>query len=679
MKFTKPILVNIILRLSLVILVATFISIYYAYITNKKWSEKNLIDYAVARQHLDDILFQTVKENHTLLINKFKEQYTQQKKYTNNLKLNKDGSYRTLDKDFDENNHAGIFFSNLNKLQNEDIKILSIAKDISEQYGKAYINQFPNTYFSFPTNALVLFAPGFSTGWIFKTAANYDFKNDSWFTVANPENNPEKTTRWTKPYFDHEAKKWMVTASTPIWIETKYIGAVHHDVYIDKIIERTIQEKLPDSTNYIISKDGFIIANEKYQKIIEDSKENINAGSIEDENLNSQFKYIKNHPEENHQIFETTDSINTFSELKNDDWYFVSTIPKSKLIKQAIKSSWIILALSLSSLFFEILLLIFIFHFKLEKPLKNMLAAIKNNNEGKFNLIKIDETNHDDELADITITFNQLITTLHQKDQFLENYNEHLSEEMSRARQELTQSHEIMIQQSRLTALGELAGGIAHEVNTPLAVIKLYSSLIKKEANDLIPDTDKIAQYAEKTDLTIDKIAKIIRGLKFFAQDDSTQPSEIFTADKILEATLELCSEKIKNHSISLTAVEIDNFFPLNIKKMQAVQILLNYLTLLIKIFDQVKIEDKSISISMKILNSQLLIEVTDNCTDCPVNIKELISNKTVENNYSKNYYGYDLNISNIIAQKNNWNLDYTTYENINIFNLTIKINLEDS
>jgi hypothetical protein len=75
------------------------------------------------------------------------------------------------------------------------------------------------------------------------------------------------------------------------------------------------------------------------------------------------------------------------------------------------------------------------------------------------------------------------------------------------------------IQSNKMVALGEMAGGIAHEINTPLMSIKLLVSHIKNMLQKTPVLPDKIEKATSNIDSITDKIANIINGLRSFARD----------------------------------------------------------------------------------------------------------------------------------------------------------------
>ncbi len=108
-------------------------------------------------------------------------------------------------------------------------------------------------------------------------------------------------------------------------------------------------------------------------------------------------------------------------------------------------------------------------------------------------------------------------------------------------------------QSSKLSALGEMAGGVAHEINNPLGIIKGYLDLLKRHASRKSLNEELMLKYILKMDLTVDRISKIVKGMRRFSRDSSEDKKENFSLNKIIEDTLDICHERITNNGIALT------------------------------------------------------------------------------------------------------------------------------
>ena len=121
------------------------------------------------------------------------------------------------------------------------------------------------------------------------------------------------------------------------------------------------------------------------------------------------------------------------------------------------------------------------------------------------------------------------------------------------AKETVLKQQESVFKNSRLAELGQLAGGIAHEVNTPLTVIQGSGRRIRRALeNQDKPDLEKIEDSLHKIDITSDRIHKIIVGLKTFSRDGSQDPFEKVSLPKLCEEVSLVSEERLRKENIKL-------------------------------------------------------------------------------------------------------------------------------
>lgn len=181
-----------------------------------------------------------------------------------------------------------------------------------------------------------------------------------------------------------------------------------------------------------------------------------------------------------------------------------------------------------------------------------------------------------------------------------------------------------LIQSAKMAALGEMASGVAHEINNPLAIIvgKVHSierilKLNNYQSTDLENGLQKIKQTAER-------IGKIVSGLRTFSRSgehDPFSPEELRT---IVEDSISLCSERFRNHGIILSIGEVPDI-KINCRMTQISQVFLNLLS---NAFDAVQTENtKEVSVIFKLdqQSSFVNIEIVDSGPGIPENIAKNI------------------------------------------------------
>ncbi len=157
-----------------------------------------------------------------------------------------------------------------------------------------------------------------------------------------------------------------------------------------------------------------------------------------------------------------------------------------------------------------------------------------------------------------------------------------------------------MMNSARMAALGEMAGGVAHEINTPLNILVLLTERIK-EASKKHPSGQEISPLVDKCLDTVDRIANIIKSLLAFSLEDKKQENSLFDANNLVQDTVILCSEKMKAHGIDLQVKLHKAPLMLNGHRGQLSQVLMHLLS---NAFDALKGQSGTKRITVKVQES---------------------------------------------------------------------------
>jgi PAS domain S-box-containing protein len=131
---------------------------------------------------------------------------------------------------------------------------------------------------------------------------------------------------------------------------------------------------------------------------------------------------------------------------------------------------------------------------------------------------------------------------------------------------------------AKFAALGEMAGGIAHEINTPLAIIQALSDELLDLAETGELGLEAVTRANERISGTITRMSQIISGLRAFARDEAKDAPSVVPLRSLVSETLGLCGENLRVRGIELrTEGEADDV-TVSCRSTQIVQILLNLL-----------------------------------------------------------------------------------------------------
>jgi two-component system NtrC family sensor kinase len=106
---------------------------------------------------------------------------------------------------------------------------------------------------------------------------------------------------------------------------------------------------------------------------------------------------------------------------------------------------------------------------------------------------------------------------------------------------------EQMSQTEKLTSLGLLAAGVAHEVNTPLAVISNYIQMLAKQ----MPEGDPRQSIIEKIVKQTFRASEIVNNLLNFSRTGAAEATDI-DVNRVVEETLSLVAHPLKTSQIQV-------------------------------------------------------------------------------------------------------------------------------
>lgn len=145
--------------------------------------------------------------------------------------------------------------------------------------------------------------------------------------------------------------------------------------------------------------------------------------------------------------------------------------------------------------------------------------------------------------------------------------------------QQVQEQQAMMSSSSRLTALGEMAGGIAHEINNPLTVAHAHASRLRDmaEAGKTL-DSETIIRSAQKIESVCMRISRIIAGLRSIARDGGNDRFVLVPLKPIVEDALSLSTEKFRHRAIDLEVDPVPETLSIECRSVQISQVLVNLL-----------------------------------------------------------------------------------------------------
>jgi signal transduction histidine kinase len=180
------------------------------------------------------------------------------------------------------------------------------------------------------------------------------------------------------------------------------------------------------------------------------------------------------------------------------------------------------------------------------------------------------EINQTDEIGHLARTFNNMIESLRQSRAEIERYNKTLEEKIIERTQQLEEAQAQLIQSEKMGAIGQLAAGVAHELNNPLGGILGYAQFTLEKLLKNVPErttTKEIQSYIRYvTDIEAQarRCKTIVQNLLRFSRSSRTVEFDDVDVNKTVEETLTFVG-----HQLHLNQIELQTVLDANLPHIQ--------------------------------------------------------------------------------------------------------------
>ena len=315
-----------------------------------------------------------------------------------------------------------------------------------------------------------------------------DRKITSWpfYYLADPSHNPHRKVLFTPVYLDPLSHKWMISSLFPVYVKGRFEATIGIDLTIVNLLREISGSRLTKGSSSLLLSDNEIIAASDNlplaalglnPKSPPHGQKLSNSSSPEIRQMSERL-----HAEKGNITFIATKGLRAFvghGTVEPLGWKIVYLVPEQDFTVPANESARKILeeAQDLRGNFIHILVftllgvvsitIIVLIH--QSKGLRTLLRGIRELGNGNLSH-RIPED--PSEFGHLAQALNSMAGSLQEK-----------KKELQRIFAEVEQGR-------KLTAVGRLAAGVAHEVNNPLATISTYVQLVLRR-NDIPRDVSE--------------------------------------------------------------------------------------------------------------------------------------------------------------------------------------------
>ena len=172
-----------------------------------------------------------------------------------------------------------------------------------------------------------------------------------------------------------------------------------------------------------------------------------------------------------------------------------------------------------------------------------------------------------DEVGHLAATFNRMAASL-------QTYQDTLEQKVEERTRELEHSQRQLLQAAKLASVGELASGIAHELNNPAGIILMRTARLAQEIEQC-QLSEEASEDVEAIQRQVKKISRIVSGLLTFSRRSNAELKPMSLND-LLRRTVALIEDLIRNRKVEVVLDLSDGLPRVEADSAQIEQVLLN-------------------------------------------------------------------------------------------------------
>lgn len=179
----------------------------------------------------------------------------------------------------------------------------------------------------------------------------------------------------------------------------------------------------------------------------------------------------------------------------------------------------------------------------------------------------------------------------------------------------------MLVASSKMATLGELAAGVAHEINNPVSAISITAELLRRMASSGAVSPEILAAQVSRIQKCLNHITTIVSNLQSFSRDPSRDPVTEHRVADLVSGVLNLCGAKFMSRRVELLISPIPPEWTSSCRAAQVSQVILNLLS---NAFDAVSESERPwVRVDIAEEAERFVISVTDSGTGVPESIRE--------------------------------------------------------
>ena len=285
---------------------------------------------------------------------------------------------------------------------------------------------------------------------------------------------------------------------------------------------------------------------------------------------------------------------------------------------------------------------------------------------------------HESSYVSLVEATQQLVKIYHsqkRKNETLKKINSNILEKVDKRHKNVnadrTRKGTMLVQQSKMAAMGEMMDAVAHQWKQPLNSISMMTDMLKDDFKDGLVDEEYIDEMTETTHMQIAHMVNTLSEFRNFFRP--AQDSKDFLVSECIGSVQILMKDELLKNTINLT-VDVQEDITINGLINEFKHLFLNLLSNSIDAFNEKNIQNREIIIRSYIKGENGVIEFEDNANGIPQHVIANIFKPNVTTKADGKGTGIGLYMSSQIVQKHNGAIEVTNVNSGALFRITIKL-----
>ncbi|HTI73090.1 MAG TPA: ATP-binding protein [Candidatus Limnocylindria bacterium] len=469
MTVSRRILVHVALGLFFVVAVTTAVTYTLVYDALKHRDLRHLNTYIDERAQREEARFQQVQSNLKLVRGQFLKRLevpmpdeVLETKWDYWYRRYPDGAWRSREAFGDARKTSSMWADKEWPATREMRRQTLIAQELCDEMLPGWTDTFPSFYFQFPGPGLVNVGVDILLAdWSWKMPAHFDTNGLEWIAAALPGGTPPDRFSWTGLQQDDVVSEPLVCIYLPVVKDGVFLASVGHNMAMSRLIDAAAHSDIPGVSHYIFRPDGRLIAHPAKRAEILKSKGLLTAQDCGDTALKSLYFLAISRPERRFTGFDpSSDTYYSFARLEGPEWYYLTTIPRDYLQRQAFASAKWVLWSGLFSLALALGSVALILRSQIARPLSDLARVTEAMSAGLTP--EAPPRPRPDELGDLAISFWRMSTKVAARESELRQFNKELEHRVDERTTALARFAAIAEATSDLVGFSDMDGRIIY-------------------------------------------------------------------------------------------------------------------------------------------------------------------------------------------------------------------------